>query len=55
MYDPIVLEDLVEWMHRECNMSETGVGVEEVKQWCLVKGVCCVGRENRVGVSRKKF
>jgi hypothetical protein len=53
MYDPIVLEDLTEWVNDDVGVAEARVA--DVKEWCLKKGVCCVSSATFRGRERKRF
>ena len=58
LYDPIVLEDLTEWLN--CGQL-TRVGYDgevssaEVKRWCESKSVCCLWKANLRGKERKRY
>lgn len=49
LYDPIVLEDLADWLNRE-GLGRVGctevVSRVMVKQWCESQSVCCLWKEN---------
>ncbi|KAL8907792.1 MAG: hypothetical protein Q9207_001195 [Kuettlingeria erythrocarpa] len=55
IYDPIVLEDLADWLNRE---GLGLVGYEDritprlAKQWCDSQSICCVWRESLKGGTR---
>jgi hypothetical protein len=50
-YEPVVVEDLVEWLaEREIEVPEL-----VVRGWCDKEGVCCVGRENLRGGRRARY
>jgi Slx4 endonuclease len=50
-YEPIVVEDLVEWLaEREIEVPEL-----VVRGWCDKEAVCCVGRENLRGGRRARY
>lgn len=51
MYDPIVLEDLTQWLNMHMKVE---VDVEDVKIWCEANGVCCVRSESLRGKQRKR-
>ena len=49
-YEPVVLEDLVEWFaERDIELGEV-----VVKGWCDKEGVCCVGRQSLSGGKRAR-
>ncbi|KAL8838394.1 MAG: hypothetical protein Q9170_002154 [Blastenia crenularia] len=58
LYDPIVLEDLTDWLNEEglsrvgCNEVMTPV---MVKQWCESQSVCCLWKENLKGGKRARY
>ncbi|KAL8654612.1 MAG: hypothetical protein Q9210_001396 [Variospora velana] len=58
LYDPIVLEDLADWLNRE---GLSRVGCEDnitpglTKQWCESQSICCVWRENLRGGTRARY
>lgn len=49
-YEPVVLEDLVDWL------KEREVSVPElvVRGWCDKEGVCCVARDSLNGGRRAR-
>lgn len=55
IYDPIVLEDLADWLNREGLVL---VGYEDsitpglAKQWCESQSICCVWRQSLKGGTR---
>lgn len=57
LYDPIVLEDLADWLNREglgrvsCTSEVSPV---IVKQWCESQSVCCLWKENQRGGQRAR-
>ncbi|PWW79185.1 hypothetical protein C7212DRAFT_288295 [Tuber magnatum] len=57
MYDPISVEELVEWLNAQ-GIVEGGFGkhtvtAKDVKSWCISKGICCFSEDGR-RVKRKK-
>ncbi|KAL8785177.1 MAG: hypothetical protein Q9213_003524 [Squamulea squamosa] len=58
LYDPIVLEDLAEWLN---DKGLRRVGYEEMvnpitaKMWCESQSVCCLWRENLRGGTRARY
>ncbi|KAL8960577.1 MAG: hypothetical protein Q9193_002743 [Seirophora villosa] len=58
LYDPIVLEDLADWLNKE---GLSRVGCEDkispglAKQWCESQSICCVWRENLRGGTRARY
>jgi len=43
-YEPVVLEDLMEWLgKRDASLPEF------VQGWCDKAGICCVSRETQIG------
>lgn len=50
-YEPVVLEDLVEWL------TERDVQVPDlvVRGWCDREGVCCVARDSLGGGQRARY
>ncbi|KAL9016234.1 MAG: hypothetical protein Q9185_006403 [Variospora sp. 1 TL-2023] len=58
LYDPIVLEDLADWLNME---GLSRVGCEDkitpglTKQWCESQSICCVWRENLRGGTRARY
>lgn len=58
LYDPIVLEDLAQWLNKEglkrVGCDET-VDVKTAKLWCESQSVCCLSRENLRGGARARY
>lgn len=58
MYDPIILEDLTEWLNSG-ELSRVGYNAEvdpnDVKRWCESKSVCSMWRVNNRGKERKRL
>ncbi|KAL8769151.1 MAG: hypothetical protein Q9209_004785 [Squamulea sp. 1 TL-2023] len=58
LYDPIVLEDLAQWLNDE---GLKRVGYKEMvdpmiaKMWCESQSVCCLWRENLRGGTRARY
>ncbi|TGZ83592.1 hypothetical protein EX30DRAFT_361644 [Ascodesmis nigricans] len=60
MYDPIILEDLTEWLNKEGLVAagaEAGaeLKVQDVKEWCDENSVCALPRETQRGLERTRF
>ena len=57
-YDPIVLEDLTDWLNKEglnlvgCNER---VHPSVAKRWCESQSVCCIWRESLKGGKRARY
>lgn len=57
LYDPIVLEDLADWLNKE---GFSLVGCEDkvtpgmTKRWCESQSICCVWKENLKGGTRAR-
>lgn len=57
LYDPIVLEDLADWLNKEglANVQcITMVTPLLVKQWCESQSICCLWKENLRGGTRAR-
>ncbi|KAL8729630.1 MAG: hypothetical protein Q9166_004579 [cf. Caloplaca sp. 2 TL-2023] len=58
LYDPIVLEDLTDWLNNE-GLSRVGysgtVDPMVVKIWCESQSVCCLWKENLRGGTRARY
>lgn len=58
LYDPIVLEDLADWLDK-VGLSRVGyagkVTPRMTKQWCESQSICCVWRENLRGGTRARY
>ncbi len=55
IYDPIVLEDLADWLNREglgLVGYEDSITPKLAKQWCESQSICCVWRESLKGGTR---
>ncbi|KAL9025761.1 MAG: hypothetical protein Q9196_005475 [Gyalolechia fulgens] len=57
LYDPIVVEDLADWLNRE-GLGHVGctevVSPVMVKQWCESQSVCCLWKDNLKGGKRAR-
>ncbi|KAL8889828.1 MAG: hypothetical protein Q9192_005956 [Flavoplaca navasiana] len=58
LYDPVVLEDLAQWLNEEglkrVGCDET-VDLKMAKLWCESQSVCCLSRENLRGGARPRY
>ncbi|KAL8701725.1 MAG: hypothetical protein Q9201_004757 [Fulgogasparrea decipioides] len=58
LYDPIVLEDLADWLNKEGLRRVhcvTMVTPWLVKQWCESQSICCLWKENLRGGTRSRY
>lgn len=58
LYDPIILEDLADWLNNEGLRRVECVTIVNpliVKQWCESKSICCLWRENLRGGTRARY
>lgn len=58
MYDPIIVEDLAAWLNSG-QLTKLGyddeVSALDVKKWCEMRSICCLGRETWRGQERKRL
>ncbi|KAK4223445.1 putative structure-specific endonuclease subunit SLX4 [Podospora fimiseda] len=59
MYDPIIIEDLTEWLNSgelgRVGFDDGEVDVGDVKKWCESKSVCCLWKVTNNKRERKRF